>query len=81
MNRDETLAHVAAVMASIAPEVDLSTIDPTARLREEADIDSMDFLRLLAGLKARTGVEVAEADYARVASLDGLLAQLQAHAG
>jgi acyl carrier protein len=64
--------HIAAVLATIAPEADLATIDSSAPLREQLDIDSMDFLRLLTGLHARTGVSVPESDYAKCATLDGL---------
>ncbi len=78
MTRDQALAHASAVLGAIAPEVDLAAIDPTERLRDEADIDSMDFQRLVAGIAARTGVEIPESAYPQVATLDGLLGWLEA---
>lgn len=78
MDRATALSHVSEVLAGIAPEVVLTEVDSGQPLREEADIDSMDFLRLLTGLAERTGVEIAEADYPRVATLDGLLGFLAA---
>jgi len=74
VTRDHALHAVTTVLLDIAPDVDLQAIDPSARLRDEADIDSMDFLKLLTGLKERTGVEVPEQHYEQVTSLDGLLA-------
>jgi acyl carrier protein len=76
----ELEAHVVAVLADIAPEADLAVVDRDAPLREALDLDSMDFLRLLQGLHARTGVDVPEAEYGRVRTLAGLLAWLEARA-
>jgi acyl carrier protein len=72
-------AVVADVLAEIAPEVDLAEVPPDADLREEADLDSMDFLSLVAGVHERTGIDVPEADYAAVRSLDGFVGYLVAH--
>lgn len=65
-------AHVAAVLATIAPEADLATVDAQALLREQLDLDSMDFQRLLGGMAERLGVDVPEADYPKCLTLDGL---------
>ena len=73
--------HLAALLADIAPEVDLARIDRRAPLREELDIDSMDFLRLVQALDTRVGVSIPEADYAKVSTLDGLVAYLVARTG
>lgn len=74
-------AHVAAALATVAPEADLSVVDPRSPLREQLDLDSMDFLRLLQALEQRTGVTVPEADYRKVATLEGLEAYLDARVG
>lgn len=71
---------VARVLAQIAPEAELDLVDPAADLRSELDLDSIDFLNLVEGLKEETGVEIPESDYAEVRSLDGLVAYLTAHA-
>ena len=63
---------------NIAPEVDLSTVDPAADLRETIDIDSMDFLNLVTALHHRTGIEIPEIDYPKLATLSGMVAYLQA---
>jgi acyl carrier protein len=75
---DEIRRQLAAMLGTIAPEVDLATVRPDLDLREELDIDSMDFLRLVIQVHERLGVEIPEADYARVRSLDGLVGYLAA---
>lgn len=79
MNDDDARAAVAAVLGRIAPEVELDEVSPTAVLRDELDLDSLDFLALVEGLCERTGVEIPERDYGRVATLHDLVAYLVAH--
>lgn len=69
---------VAQELNNIAPEVDLATVDPAADLREAIDIDSMDFLNLVTALHQRTGVEIPETDYPKLATLSGMVAYLGA---
>jgi len=71
MTRDEIQAAVLRLLGAIAPEADLSRLDPRANLREELDIDSMDFLNLMVAVRKQLGVEVSEKDYAQVATLAG----------
>jgi acyl carrier protein len=63
---------------SVAPEAEGEPLDPAANLRDQLDIDSMDFLNFLVALKDTVGVEVPEADYAQVASLDDCVRYLAA---
>jgi len=72
MHRDQARLTVADVIAQIAPEADLDDVDPGEDLRTEIDLDSMDFLGMIEGLKERTGVDVPEEDYPKVRSLDGI---------
>jgi len=63
-------------LARIAPEIDFESVDPTADLRDEADIDSMDFLNWVTALHARLGVEIPDADSPKLITLDGAIAYL-----
>ncbi len=76
MTREEIAGAVRSILGGIAPEVDLRQVRPDADLRDELDIDSMDFLRFVVGLHERLGVDVPEADYSRIRTLDGCLAYL-----
>lgn len=80
MTPDLALDHLQTVLADIAPDADLHDIKRTANLREELDIDSMDFLRLVQGVHARTGIDIPEADYRKVGTLDALIAYMVAKA-
>ncbi len=63
-------------LARIAPEIDFAALDPGADLREQADLDSMDFLNLLTALHKRLGVEIPDADAQELATLDGAVAYI-----
>ena len=69
---------VLEVLASIAPEADLSRLDPREDLRDALEIDSMDLLHFAIGLHEQTGIDIPEADYPKIATLDGCLAYLGA---
>lgn len=73
MTRDEILDAVAGELHRIAPEADLAGVDPSADLREALDLDSMDMLNLFIALDRRLGIAIPEADYARAATLGGLV--------
>jgi len=80
MTPDEARASVTEVLHRIAPEVELDDVDPAEDLRDEMDLDSLDFLNLVEGIKERTGVDVPESDYPQVRSLGGFVAYVAEHA-
>ena len=67
---------VAHALRGIAPEADLDQVNPTASLREQLDLDSFDFLKLLIALQESVGVDIPEADYGDVDSLERLVSYL-----
>ena len=76
MTEVEIRAALAKLLARIAPEADLASIDPGEPLKRALDIDSFDFLSLLVAVRDELGVTVSEADYGKVASLQGLVSFL-----
>jgi acyl carrier protein len=76
MSPDDIRATVLSILGDIAPETDASALDPSADLREELDIDSMDFLAYVTALHDRLGVTVPERDYAAVDSIEGTVRYL-----
>jgi acyl carrier protein len=70
MTKDECKKLVIDIIADIAPDEDLSQVKPDVRLRDQLQLDSMDFLDIVMELRKRHGIEVPEADYGRLASLD-----------
>jgi len=81
MSEDELRAAVLSALGGVAPEVDLTQLDRTADLREAIEIDSMDFLNLAIAVGKATGVEVPEADYPRLSSIDDWVAYLARRLG
>ncbi|MCY1391780.1 hypothetical protein D9M71_66320 [compost metagenome] len=69
--------EVLTALQGIAPEVEPATLRGDRPLRDEVDLDSMDWLRFLAALHQRLGVNIPEADYQQLTTLNVLLAYLQ----
>lgn len=74
MTNDEIRAAVVTALRSVAPEVDPATIRSNLPLRDQVDLDSIDFLNFLMAIHAALGVDIPEAAYAQVATLDGCVA-------
>lgn len=74
-------ATVERVLARIAPEADLASLDPAEPLRDQLDIDSFDFLRFMIGLHEALGVDIPETDYAQMETLDSIVAYLRSALG
>ena len=70
MTKDETKQVVLDIIADIAPDEDISNLKPEVRLRDQMQLDSMDFLDIVMELRKRHNIEVPEADYPQLASLD-----------
>ena len=76
MNESEIRAGVIAAILSIAPEVDADALDPARRLRDQVDLDSMDWLNVIVSLHERFGIEIPEADYAQLNTLNAIVSYL-----
>lgn len=70
MTNDEVKKIVLEIIADIAPDEDLGGLDSKKSLREQLDLDSMDFLDIVMELRKRHKIEVPQEDYPRLASLD-----------
>ena len=76
MKREELAAKLLALVTGIAPDVDPATVIPGINFRDQFDFDSMDTLNFAIELHREFGVEVPEAEYSRLASLDKCVADL-----
>jgi len=68
VTRNDIAAILIDELGRIAPETDASRLDPNAELREELDIDSMDFLNLVTALSERLKIDIPEIDYPKLAT-------------
>ena len=64
------------VLNGVAPEVDFSSIDPARSLRDQIDIDSVDFLNFVIGLHKELQVDIPDADLPKLGTLNGCAAYL-----
>ncbi len=76
MNEPELKPIVLGALRRVAPEADPSRIDPKESLRDQLDIDSMDFLNFLIAIHEALGVDIPEADYPRLSTLQAILEYL-----
>ena len=70
MTREEIVLAVKDIITTIAPDEELEGLDERELLRDQIELDSMDFLDIVMELRKRYGVEVPEEDYPKLASLD-----------
>lgn len=73
MKREELLAAILDALSGIAPEIDAAAVVADKPLREQVDLDSADWLNFLVALHARLGVDIPDADAARLTTLDKLV--------
>ena len=78
MTNGELRETVLRVLGDIAPEADPTTLRPDVSFRDQLDIDSMDFLNFAIALHEELGVDIPEADYPKLATLDGCVEYLAA---
>ena len=79
---EQTLKRkILEILVEIAPEVEPDEIRPERTLRSQVDLDSMDWLNFLVALHQQLQVEIPEADYQKLVTLDDLIRYLQAKLG
>ena len=76
MTGQEIRAMVLRLLSDIAPEADIAGIKPDVSLRDQLDIDSMDFLNFLIAVNAELHVDIPERDYPKLATVDACVAYL-----
>jgi acyl carrier protein len=81
MTREAIREAVVKALTSVAPEIDPSSLGPDEAFRQEYDLDSMDFLNLVIALHASLDVDVPEADYPKLATLNGAVDYLASRLG
>lgn len=76
LNNDQIRAEILVILHRLAPEIDPARIVPDQVLRTQIDLDSMDWLNVLACIHERLGVKIPELDYGKVVTLDAMVAYL-----
>jgi acyl carrier protein len=76
MSEAELKAILFDGLRRIAPESEPENLRPDQKIRETLEIDSFDFLNFLIALHEKLGVDIPEADYGKLDTLDAMLAYL-----
>ena len=71
MQPREIGSRLLTLLTAIAPDIDPSAVDPDRGLREQFDFDSMDALHFAQAVSREFGIEVAQREYPKLASLRG----------
>ena len=77
MDRQGLRKVVLATLRAIAPEIDEAALVDAEPLRDQVDLDSMDWLNFLIGLHSKLKVDIPESDYQGLVSMDNLLDYLK----
>ena len=78
LNESQIKEVVLRALNNVAPEVDLASIDPGRDLRDQIDIDSVDFLNFVLGLHKELAVDIPDSDVAKITTLNGCVGYLMA---
>ena len=69
MSRDEIKDVILEIIADIDEEADFAALDADAPLRDQLDLDSMDFLDIVMELRKRYKLQIPEEEYPQLATL------------
>ncbi|MBC97091.1 MAG: acyl carrier protein [Halobacteriovoraceae bacterium] len=76
MEQAEVRQKVLDIIEDVALDEDLSNLDDSVALRDQLDLDSMDFLDIVMELKKRHKIEVPQEDYPQLATMDSCVTYL-----
>jgi acyl carrier protein len=76
MTNEEVKNVVIDIIVDVAPDEDVAGINGDENLRDQLDLDSMDFLDIVMELRKRHKIEVPSEDYPRLATLNSCVEYL-----
>lgn len=79
MGQDDIRETVLSLLTDVAPEVEADDIEDDVLLRDQVDLDSMDWLNFLVALHKRFDVEIPESEYASLRTIDDLTSYIDTH--
>jgi len=76
VNEPEIKSRVIEIIKSVAPEIEEAELRADRPLRDQIDLDSMDWLNVLVAVNEKLHVDIPEADYGKLVTLDNLVAYI-----
>ena len=77
MTSPEICDEIVDILSDIVPDEDVSNLDDNKPLREQIELDSMDFLDIVMELRKRHRIQIPEDDYIHLATLAGTVKYLE----
>jgi acyl carrier protein len=77
MTSSEIRDEIIDILSDIVPDEDVSNLDDDKPLREQIELDSMDFLDIVMELRKRHRIQIPEDDYIHLATLSGTVKYLE----
>lgn len=77
MTKQEVRKAILSILSDIAPDEDFGVLKDEEKLRDQFNLDSMDFLDIVMELRKRFNIEVPEKDYERLVSMSSCIEYLQ----
>ena len=77
MTRDNIKELIIEIIEDIDDEADFDGLDPDQPLRDQLDLDSMDFLDIVMELRKRYKLQIPEEDYPELISLSSCVNYLE----
>jgi acyl carrier protein len=75
----DTRDQVVEELVAIAPEIEKDELSDTELLRDQVDLDSMDWLNFLVRLHKRFEVDIPESQYVSLRTIDDLTSYISTH--
>ncbi len=77
MTSEDIKNLILEIIKDIDEEADFAELDPGKPLRDQLELDSMDFLDIVMELRKRHKLQIPEADYPQLATLNSCVNYLQ----
>jgi acyl carrier protein len=77
MIRNEVTKSILEILARLAPEIPAESIQPNQSLREQLELDSIDFLNFVIRMHQTFGIEIPESDYKLLTSVNDCVDYVQ----
>jgi acyl carrier protein/ribosomal protein S18 acetylase RimI-like enzyme len=77
---EDVRSAVCATIKAVAPDAEVRSLRPDRPLRQQIDLDSMDWLNVIAALQEKLAIAIPESDYEQLATLDSIIAYVASKA-
>lgn len=77
MTKEEIKSSLLNIIAEIVPDEDVQNLQEDIRIRDQINLDSMDFLDIIMELRKRYQVQIPEEDYPQLATMSGCIVYLE----